>query len=658
MKYIHAMVQLQDLQYSSDDLLDKFRSKLTQNQHFTFNTSDVKLLRQDCFILMKNIKTRYDHLPPNLKRLSNNDSDGETSANNVMDIDLIGDEESTQESDVYCQPCSDSESEIEEQKDTMSLRPGFQIHYKLPQNQGKPGSALINEILPEGTVEDCRVILSNGVKLKPGVHEVKIFKFRVQSTGKMCHNEKAVWQKLQDYHLITGEYCDGQLHCPELRVKQKQKDKNDREVSSRGLTTHERNSKRRHIRKRHLNLDRKITLPDFFARLSPTSKAYKKQIKELNHYYKRLINAGKANDRMPVLLEATSTKEFEKAKKTIQGNLDYYKKQKYVTLEMPNERKVDYAKVDGVDVNFTNRTRDLEEDMLAMELKMKRLSIKVCPSCKENVMVSNDSEKAKAQQFTEILKRRKVCTRCTKLDQKDHYLEYNLHPIWYEHDMDGNMIEGPDGKPIVHYDIPSELTELTVPEKMLIRRYAPYIPTFHVKKGHFATRGNCVTFPQDISEACDILPRMKSTMVTFIRELRSNVSTQTSTKQYKVNKNKILKALQWLKRHHEGYKDITIKMDNLWFDEEEIDILQDSTTFHINDQQREDIERVSEAHDKDLGNVDEEEFEMSTMHANEYMTIPRGDPTQPIKDLIQTTKDANQMDKVLDFPAISTEPVS
>ena len=49
---------------------------------------------------------------------------------------------------------------------------------------------------------------------------------------------------------------------------------------------------------------------------------------------------------------------------------------------------------------------------------------------------------------------------------------------------------------------------------------------------------------------------------------------------------------------------------------------------------------------------------MSTMHANVEVTIPRGEPAKPIVELLDTAEKSNQMDKVLDFPPISTEPVS
>ncbi len=102
-------------------------------------------------------------------------------------------------------------------------------------------------------------------------------------------------------------------------------------------------------------------------------------------------------------------------------------------------------------------------------------------------------------------------------------------------------------------------------------------------------------------------------------------------------------------------------MDNLWFNEEEIDIMKDSSTFEIDAVERDDVESVSAAHHPQLHEDfcdDEQEFEMSTMHANVEITIPRGEPAKPIVDLLHTAEKSNHMDKVLDFPPISHEPAS
>jgi uncharacterized protein YbaR (Trm112 family) len=651
--YLRALVDKRDLSFSRDDLTDKFKAKLRDDPAFQIETSDISKLRQDAFTLLTNIKSRYDALPIDDKRSCVEESD-------AMNIDVSDVADSDSATPQLCQPCEEAypvpnPDEMESVPD-LSLRPGFSIYYRSV-NERDFGSGLVLEILPERTDIASRVVLSNGFNLTE-THEICITKVRVQSSGKLVMNPDPEWKPVGEYHLLTGVFKDSQLLCPDLNVKRAKQNKNDRIRNSKGATKQQFVVEKRGINKYHADLDRKRKLPFFFERLRGNPKEYRKQIKALNTYYKKLLNYGKL-DRMPSLLEVSSLGELESAKKNLKRNISSYKTTKYVELNLPDERKVQFIDPAGRNETNTNREQTLEEKMLMMEHTMKCLSILVCPSCRENIMVSNPSEYTKSRTFVPNAKQKATCERCKKLPRPDHYLYNNLHPIWYEHDDEGNLILDSKGKPIIHYEIPPELSELTVPEKMLIRRYAPYIPSFHVSKGNFAIRGNCVTFPQDITEACNVLPRMKKSVVTFIRQLKSNTSTQTSAKQYKVNRDRVLKALQWLKRHHDGYKDITINMDNLWFEGEEVNILDDATTFNMDEGPKQQVERVSQAHDKDLGDVEPEEgFEISTMHTNEEVTVPRGAPTEPIVDLINTAEETNQMDKVLEFPPISTEPVS
>ncbi len=189
---------------------------------------------------------------------------------------------------------------------------------------------------------------------------------------------------------------------------------------------------------------------------------------------------------------------------------------------------------------------------------MRQLSIHCCPCCRENKIQDLD--------FRIITKCNTVCKDCKKKD-RDHYIKNDLHPIWYEHDDEGNIILDVQDIPFIHYDIPKELTDLTVPEKMLIRRYAPFKSPFHL------------TFQQDITEVCDILPRTKISIATLIRDIKKDKNTPICKKEYRINRNRVMAALSWLKRHHNGYKHIEINEKNIWFDQDEINILDDPSFF-------------------------------------------------------------------------------
>ena len=72
---------------------------------------------------------------------------------------------------------------------------------------------------------------------------------------------------------------------------------------------------------------------------------------------------------------------------------------------------------------------------------------------------------------------------------------------------------------IKHYEIPEELSSLTISEQLIIRKSAPYIPSVHLRNGFYALRGQCVAFPQNISSVCTDLPRHPNEIVTFICQL-------------------------------------------------------------------------------------------------------------------------------------------
>jgi hypothetical protein len=116
----------------------------------------------------------------------------------------------------------------------------------------------------------------------------------------------------------------------------------------------------------------------------------------------------------------------------------------------------------------------------------------------------------------------------------------------------------------VRYSIPSELSELTLAEKLLIQKVSPLIPVIHIKNGTLGFRGHVVSFFQDISGICNELPRLPNdvTMVKVVRQSLSN-DGETIRKAFMVNREKVLKALQWLKKYINLYKDIEIVESNL-----------------------------------------------------------------------------------------------
>ena len=62
---------------------------------------------------------------------------------------------------------------------------------------------------------------------------------------------------------------------------------------------------------------------------------------------------------------------------------------------------------------------------------------------------------------------------------------------------------------------------------------------------------------------CDELPRRRESIVTFVRQMGNKDTSEMYLKHLRVNKEKIISALKWLKIHHSGYHDITIDTGNL-----------------------------------------------------------------------------------------------
>ena len=204
--------------------------------------------------------------------------------------------------------------------------------------------------------------------------------------------------------------------------------------------------------------------------------------------------------------------------------------------------------------NATNKETFARQSLYKFEHDMSSLTIKTCCVCRESHIVKT--------KCTETKEKEHRCNKCKNFDI-DHYEKNNLQPTWCERNADGTMKKSDDGSPVIRYDIPTELLHLSMAEKLLIRRCAPYIPSHHLKGGNFGLKGHCVAFPQDITDMCDELPNRKETVVTFVREMGNKNNHSMLLRHLKVNKSRVIKALEWLKIHHKGYKDVKINQSRL-----------------------------------------------------------------------------------------------
>ena len=104
-----------------------------------------------------------------------------------------------------------------------------------------------------------------------------------------------------------------------------------------------------------------------------------------------------------------------------------------------------------------------------------------------------------------------ICPTCTRRKDPTYYTDNNLHLVWYLVDDEGNYVLDENGKKAAQYNIPEELSCLSMYKKLLIHRCANAVPSVHLKNGVFGLKGHCVTFPQDITEMCIMSFRSRRT---------------------------------------------------------------------------------------------------------------------------------------------------
>jgi hypothetical protein len=309
----------------------------------------------------------------------------------------------------------------------------------------------------------------------------------------------------------------------------------------------------------------------------------------------------------------------------------------------------------------TYRSRLTKEETIHFEYKMRTLQVSTCSICRENKLIF---PKGVAKDLPNgISVGTDMCSLCRKnnCQESNKYLRENLQPIWYERDDSGNFKYDNNGEKLVRYDIPEELKSLTMAEKLLIRRCSPLIPSHHIRNGVYGIYGHCVTFPQDIDSMCTELPQKESNMVIFVRNLSDRKSGVIHTQHFKVNKEKVLRALKWLKVHHVGYKDITINESNMdWIKNGSVYDVAKSYTMQTRKSRRDAVHEASETVSGNQcdGVDDGNELSFSTVHPNSRTRVPTEEQGDIIRSLEKAAKESNQKYDTLDFPPVdNTKPL-
>lgn len=231
-----------------------------------------------------------------------------------------------------------------------------------------------------------------------------------------------------------------------------------------------------------------------------------------------------------------------------------YDKGKAMEIPNQNQEYIDIAKsVNHPQSKFMKETIEFERCMFNYHHK----HCIICHQRRINIRINEDS----------------ICSRCQQ--QKGNYTFGHENKALPTYIVDNKMF----------YNIPHELRHLTIAEKLLIQRVSPLIPVVHIKNGSLGSRGHIVSFFQDIGEICNELPRLPKD-VSLVKVIRSG-TTKTGdniSNAFTINKNRVLKALKWLKKHNPLYNDITIKESNLsWMKNRTSCKLKDTITIKSND---------------------------------------------------------------------------
>ena len=104
-------------------------------------------------------------------------------------------------------------------------------------------------------------------------------------------------------------------------------------------------------------------------------------------------------------------------------------------------------------------------------------------------------------------------------------------------------------------------------------------------------KGHTVMFHKHIEDICNELPRKKVNMVCVVKEYTTTKTSEVKHQKFLIRRNKVLKALHWLKQHHPGYKNVTIVESNL-------DWMKGSSEMHLNAESISVLQNVEKEIDK------------------------------------------------------------
>ncbi|WAR05713.1 hypothetical protein MAR_021082 [Mya arenaria] len=140
------------------------------------------------------------------------------------------------------------------------------------------------------------------------------------------------------------------------------------------------------------------------------------------------------------------------------------------------------------------------------------------------------------------------CIRAFEVEQMSYTF---LHELY---------VKKQESKQYGSFYLPKEIKELSFVEQLLIGRVLPCMNVFMLKHGGIASSGHCVSFPQEVDEPGNILPRLPHEIdIIKVRKHGQN----ESYKHFKVSRSKVLNALVWLMANNPAFHDIIISEERL-----------------------------------------------------------------------------------------------
>lgn len=202
----------------------------------------------------------------------------------------------------------------------------------------------------------------------------------------------------------------------------------------------------------------------------------------------------------------------------------------------------------------------------------------------------------------------------------------------------------------IHHTLPEELQGLRHGEKLLIQKLSTHVPLVHLKYGQYGISGHVCSFPQNIQEICNTLPRQPKDVefIQVVKKSKIGSDMEYSIHSFTIRKSVVLNALYWLKNNNEEYCDIEISESNLdWMENNEEKELPTTGANSVNIVQ---VADTSELEDEDLGPAPEQN-EKSTnecygMVSKSYINQPGPRNRQLTEELTMSAQKGNEKNAV------------